>query len=114
VDVLDQDDSEPTTALTCAVEMRAAPGKRAEFIRLCIDGVPRAVRAGCLQAEILVAVDDPDVVVIVERWPSEAVFRRFAAEERADEALMARYEELAVGMPALRRFVTVSSTAGGA
>ncbi len=52
---------------------------------------------------ILLDADDRDVVVMVEGRPSEPVFRRFAADERADDALIARYFDVAVGMPELRR-----------
>ena len=86
------------------VEMRAAPGRRREFLALCREGVPRAVQAGCLHAEILADADDPDIFVVMERWPSEEVFQAFAATEWADNALMMKYGELAVGAPRLRRF----------
>ena len=83
--------------------MRAAPGKRDELVELCRESVPRALRGGCKACRILFDTDDPDLVVMVERWPSEQAFRRFAAEEQVDDALMARYFAVAVGMPELRR-----------
>ena len=99
--------------IICIVEMRAAPGLRVEFLALCEEGVPRAIRGGCLGADILVEAEEPDVVVLVERWPSDQVFQSFTATEWADAALMAKYRELAVGMPKLRQFAVVLQVGSG-
>ena len=90
--------------LISMVSMRAAAGRRDGFVELCREGIPRALRAGCLSAEILVDTEDADAIVLFERWPSEEVFQAFAATEWANAELMARYPELADGMPALRKF----------
>ena len=87
--------------------MRAAPGRRDEFRALCHEGVPRALQAGCVQAEVLADAEDADVFVVLERWPSEEVFQAFSAREWADRILMAKLGELAVGMPKLRRLETL-------
>lgn len=94
--------------LVCVVEMRAAPGRREEFVALCKEGVPRAIAAGCLHAEVLSDCEDKDVCVVIERWPSEEAFRAFSGAEWADDVLMARYRELALGTPLLKRLAPVA------
>ena len=47
------------------------PGLRAEFLREVSEhGIQEAVRreAGCLQYDYFLSVDDPDKLLLVERW----------------------------------------------
>lgn len=64
------------STLTLLVTYTAAPGQRDAFLdALNESGLPAKVRkeAGCLQYDYFRSVDNPDRILLVERWTSPAM-----------------------------------------
>jgi quinol monooxygenase YgiN len=77
-------------AIRHVITIRVAPGKVAEFA-----DVFKAVQAtalqeeGCEQYELFQSLDDPDTVVLLERWTSQELLdRHMEAERSRDSAAM--------------------------
>jgi quinol monooxygenase YgiN len=77
-------------AIRHVITIRVAPGRAAEFA-----GAFQAVRdtalaeEGCEQYELFRSCDDPDTLVLLERWASQELLdRHMAAERGRDPAVM--------------------------
>jgi quinol monooxygenase YgiN len=74
-------------AIRHVITIRVAPGKTAEFA-----GVFKAVQAtalqdeGCEQYELFQSLDDPDTVVLLERWASQELLDRHMEAERSRDS----------------------------
>jgi quinol monooxygenase YgiN len=70
-------------AIRHVVTIQVAPGKAADFTRAF--GVLQAIAGqdeGCEQYELFQSLDDPDKVVLLERWASQALLDRHMDAER--------------------------------
>ena|SRR5215472_10416493 len=74
-------------AIRHVITIQVAPGKAADFARAF-----RAVQAiaqreeGCDQYELFQSLDDPDKVVLLERWASQELLDKHIEAERARTA----------------------------
>jgi quinol monooxygenase YgiN len=95
-------------AIRHVITIRVAPGRAADFAA-AFKPVQTAAREeeGCEQYELFQGVDDPDTMVLLERWTSQELLERHMEAERtrdpaAMEALMALW---APGVtPTIERF----------
>ncbi len=90
------------------ITIHVAPGKTAEFARVFKD--VRAIaqqEEGCDQYELFQSLDDPDKVVLLERWTSQELLDKHIAAERtrADSPVDALVALWAPGAtPTIKRF----------
>ena len=95
-------------AIRHVVTIQVAPGRAADFA-----GVFKTLQAiayredGCEQYELFQGVDDPDKVVLLERWASQALLDRHMEAERtrnrpAVDAVVALWAP--GGTPTIERF----------
>lgn len=77
-------------AIRHVITIRVAPGKAGEFASV-FKAVQATARAeeGCEQYELFQGVDDPDTMVLLERWTSQELLdRHMEAERSRDSAAM--------------------------
>lgn len=77
-------------AIRHVVTIQVAPGRAADFVS-AFAPLQAAARQekGCEQYELFQSVDDPDRVVILERWASQVLLERHMEAERTrDSALI--------------------------
>jgi quinol monooxygenase YgiN len=74
-------------AIRHVVTIQVAPGKAASFASAfkALQAVARR-EEGCQQYELFQSVDDPDKMVMLERWASQELLDKHMAAERADNA----------------------------
>lgn len=90
--------------LTATVRAKAKPGKEAE-----LEKVWRAIIApthgepGCLRYVLHRAIDDPALLMSVERWASKEAFDRHFGEPYV-QALLKQVPDLVAGAPEIRIF----------
>jgi quinol monooxygenase YgiN len=74
-------------AIRHVVTIQVAPGKTASFASVfeALQAVARQ-EDGCEQYELFQSVDDPDKLVILERWASQELLDTHMAAERAGNA----------------------------
>jgi quinol monooxygenase YgiN len=74
-------------AIRHVITIRVAPGKAADFADAF-----RAVQAtaldeeGCEQYELFQSVDDPETLVLLERWASQELLERHMEAERSRDS----------------------------
>ena len=93
--------------LTVTVRVKAKPGKEAELEKAwrAIIG-PTHNEAGCLKYVLHRAVDDPGLMISIERWTSkEAIDQHMAAPHV--QALLSRVPELVAGAPEVSVFEAI-------
>jgi quinol monooxygenase YgiN len=95
-------------AIRHVITIQVAPGRAAEFARAFKVLQASALHeAGCEQYELFQSLDDPDKVVLLERWASQELLDRHQQAERSRtpspaEALVALW---APGVtPSIERF----------
>lgn len=89
---------------TVVVRAKAKPGKEAELEKAwrAIIG-PTHTEPGCLKYVLHRAVDDPGLILSIERWGSkEAIDQHFAAPHV--QSLLGRVPDLVAGAPEVRVF----------
>lgn len=89
---------------TVVVRAKAKPGKETELEKAwrAIVG-PTHKETGCLKYILHRAVDDPGLMISIERWGSkEAIDQHFATPHV--QALLSRVPELVAGAPEVRLF----------
>jgi quinol monooxygenase YgiN len=77
-------------AVRHVITIRVAPGRAADFAA-ALKPVQASARAeeGCEQYELFQSVDDPDTVLLLERWTSQELLERHMEAERSrDSAAM--------------------------
>jgi quinol monooxygenase YgiN len=77
-------------AIRHVITIRVAPGRAADFAE-AFKPVQATARAeeGCEQYELFQGVDDPDTMVLLERWTSQELLERHMEAERGrDSAAM--------------------------
>jgi quinol monooxygenase YgiN len=77
-------------AIRHVITIRVAPGRAADFAA-AFKHVQATAREeeGCEQYELFQSVDDPDTVVLLERWTSQELLERHMEAERSrDSAAM--------------------------
>src|SRR2546430_4714900 len=69
------------------VTIQVAPGKAADFARAfkALQEVTLAEQ-GCEQYELFQSLDDPDRMVMLERWSSQELLERHMAAERSSNS----------------------------
>jgi quinol monooxygenase YgiN len=74
-------------AVRLVVTFTAQPGRAADFVEAWRDRVAEVRREpGCEQYELFQSLDDPDRVVILERWASQALLERHMQAERTGDS----------------------------
>lgn len=74
-------------AIRHVVTIQVAPGRTVDFVAAFKALQAIAVREeGCEQYELLQSVDDPNRMVLLERWASQALLDRHTQAERAANA----------------------------
>jgi quinol monooxygenase YgiN len=93
-------------AIRHVVTIEVAPGKAAEFATAFQTLQALAKRDdGCEQYELFQSLDDPNKVVLLERWASEELLARHMAGERDNAAVDAIVALWAPGTtPTIERF----------
>jgi len=83
-------------------EMKAAPGKRAELIKL-LNGMlePSRAEPGCISYRYFFSSEDPDMVHFYEQWADQAAIDFHFATDHFRE-LGVRIPNLIVGGPEIR------------
>ena len=83
-----------------------ASGKRDELIRRLVDGA-EGIREleGCFGAQICTVRENPDVVVAVSRWASQAAVDNFL---RTTEAQRAEVAKLTATPPSVEHLISVT------
>src|SRR5438105_3132627 len=83
-----------------------ASGKRDELIRRLIEGA-EGIREleGCFGAQICTVRENPDVIVAISRWASQAAVDNFL---RTTETQRAELAKLAAGPPASEHLVAAT------
>lgn len=77
-------------AIRHVVTIQVAPGRSAEFARAFAELQAITQRQeGCEQYELFQSLDDPDRIVLLERWTSQALLdKHMSAERERDSALV--------------------------
>jgi quinol monooxygenase YgiN len=70
-------------AIRHVVTIQVAPGKAGDFARAftVLQGIAQQ-EEGCEQYELFQSLDDPDKVVLLERWESQALLDKHMEAER--------------------------------
>ena len=74
-------------AVRHVITIRVAPGRAADFARAfeVVQGTARQ-EEGCEQYELFQSLDDPDTVVLLERWASQELLERHMEAERTRDS----------------------------
>lgn len=93
--------------LTVTVRARAKPGKEAELEKAwrAIIG-PTHDELGCLKYVLHRAVDDPGLLISIERWASKEAIDQHMATPHV-QALLSRVPDLVAGPPEIRLFEAI-------
>ncbi len=72
-------------AVRLVVTFKALPGKGADYAKAFAPMIKDVVQKdkGCLQYELFRSMDDPDTLVLLERWTDQATLDAHAAANRA-------------------------------
>jgi quinol monooxygenase YgiN len=71
-------------AVRLVVTFRALPGKGADFAKAFAPVIAEVHKEpGCEQYELFVSQDDPDKLVLLERWSNQETFDMHSAANRA-------------------------------
>jgi quinol monooxygenase YgiN len=71
-------------AVRLIVTFTAHPGKGADFAKAFAPVIREVLREpGCQQYELFVSQDDPDKLVLLEKWTDEAALEAHSAANRA-------------------------------
>jgi quinol monooxygenase YgiN len=84
------DDRSTPMAIRHVITIRVAPGRAADFAE-AFTAVQATAREeeGCEQYELFQGLDDPDTLVLLERWTSQELLQKHMEAERArDSAAM--------------------------
>jgi quinol monooxygenase YgiN len=74
-------------AIRHVITIKVAPGKSAEFASVFKVVQATALQEdGCEQYELLQSLDDPDTVVLLERWASQELLERHMEAERTRDS----------------------------
>ncbi|MSQ13958.1 MAG: antibiotic biosynthesis monooxygenase [Dehalococcoidia bacterium] len=72
-------------AVRLVVTFKALPGKGADYAKAFASVIKDVVQKdkGCMQYELFRSMDDPDTLVLLERWADQATLDAHAAANRA-------------------------------
>jgi quinol monooxygenase YgiN len=74
-------------AIRHVITIRIAPGRAADFVEAFKAVQFTALEEeGCEQYELFQGVDDPDTMVLLERWTSQQLLERHMEAERARDS----------------------------
>jgi quinol monooxygenase YgiN len=97
-------------AIRHVVTIQVAPGRTGDFVDAfkVLQGIAQQ-EEGCEQYELFQSLDDPDKVVLLERWASQTLLEKHMEAERArnSSAIDALVALWAPGVtPTIERFAT--------
>lgn len=92
--------------------LQTSPGRAGDLVAILTDPSMDLGAHGCLQYDVGVSVDDPDTVVVVERWESAEAHAASLSLPMVQDAIQ-RAGPLLTGQMGGHRFEVVGSPLGG-